>query len=158
MASFNRVILMGNITRDPELRHVPSGLAVTEIGMAINDRRKTQSGEWIDETSFLDVTLWGRNAEIVCEYLKKGSPVMIEGKLKQETWEQEGQKRSKIKVISEKVVLLPSATGRGGRPPGDDGADYSRVNTSTKGSSGYSAPQPTQDYYDGPSDGDDVPF
>jgi len=125
--SLNRVILVGNITRDPELRHIPSGLAVTEVGLAVSDRRKTNTGEWVEETSFIDVTIWGRQAEVVCEYKTKGSPLLVEGRLKQETWEQEGQKRSKLKVICEKMVLLPSGSGKGGRAPGDDGAEYVSV-------------------------------
>ena len=153
--SFNRVILAGNLTRDPELRHIPSGLAVTEIGLAVSDRRKTQSGEWVEDTSFIDVTFWGRQAEIVCEYKTKGSPILVEGRIKQETWEQEGQKRSKLKVICEKLLLLPSGQGKG-RAAGDDGADYSRY--TPKSSSGHSPSPPQQDYYDAPADGDDVPF
>ena len=85
MASFNRVILMGNLTRDPELRYLPSGMAVTDIGLAVNDRRKNANGEWIEETTFVDVTLWGRTAEVASEYLSKGSPVFIEGRLKLDT-------------------------------------------------------------------------
>jgi single-strand DNA-binding protein len=157
MASFNRVVLIGNMTRAPELRHIPSGLAVTDIGLAVNDRRKTQTGEWVDETSFIDVTIWGRQAEVICQYTTKGSPILVEGRLKQDTWEQEGQKRSKLKVICEKMILLPSPSGKSGRPPGDDGADYSRPNI--KSSSGYSSSTPPpQDYYDAPPDGEDVPF
>ena len=174
MANFNRVVLVGNVTRDPELRHIPSGLAVSEIGLAVNDRRKTQAGEWIEETSFIDVTLWGRQAEIVCEYVSKGSPLLVEGRLKQDTWEQEGQKRSKLKVIAEKAVLLPSGQGRGGNRRGgggyDDGVEYSRPNRNSQEYSpqrypnspnNYSSPQtPQQDYYDAspPDGGDDVPF
>lgn len=71
MASFNRVILVGNLTRDPELRYIPSGTAVCDVGLAVNDRRKTASGEWIDETTFVDVTLWSRTAEVASEYLSK---------------------------------------------------------------------------------------
>ena len=82
MASFNRVILIGNLTRDPELRYTRSGLAVMDVGLAVNDRRKNQSGEWVDETTFVDVTLWGRTAEIAGEYLSKGSLVFFEGRLK----------------------------------------------------------------------------
>ena len=75
MASFNRVILVGNVTRDPELRYVPSGMAVTDIGLAVNDRRKdATTGDWIEETTFVDVTLWGRTAEIAGEYLSKARP------------------------------------------------------------------------------------
>ena len=80
MASFNRVILLGNITRDIELKYTPSNLAVTEVGLAVNDRRKSQSGEWVEETTFVDVTLWGRTAEVASEYLGKGSPILIEGR------------------------------------------------------------------------------
>ena len=85
MASFNRVILLGNLTRDPELRYLPSGMAVTDIGLAVNDRRKNANGEWVEETTFVDVTLWGRTAEVASEYLSKGSPVLIEGRLKLDT-------------------------------------------------------------------------
>ena len=106
MASYNRVILVGNLTRDPELRYIPSGTAVTDIGLAINDRRKDQSGNWIEETTFVEVTLWARTAEVVCEYLSKGSSVLIEGRLKFETWEKDGQKRSKLKVIGERLQML----------------------------------------------------
>ena len=158
MASFNRVVLVGNITRIPELRHIPSGLAVTEIGLAVNDRRKTQSGEWVEETSFIDVTFWGRQAEVLCEYKTKGDPILVEGRLKQDTWEKEGQKFSKLKVIAEKMVMLPTGSGKGGsRVAGDDGADYSRHSTKNYGQSS-SSPPPPQDYYDAPPDGDDVPF
>ena len=87
MASFNRVILLGNLTRDIELKYTANQTAVTDIGLAVNDRRKTANGEWVDETTFVDVTLWGRTAEIASQYLSKGSPVLIEGRLKLDTWE-----------------------------------------------------------------------
>jgi single-strand DNA-binding protein len=119
MASYNRVILVGNITRDIELRYTQSGLAVTDIGLAVNDRRKTQSGEWVDETTFVDVTLWGRQAEIAGEYLSKGSPVLIEGRLKLDTWEQEGQKRSKLRVVGERMQMLGTRPA-GARPERSD--------------------------------------
>src|SRR3954452_20792114 len=118
MASFNRVILMGNLTRDVELRYTPSGTAVTDIGLAVNDRRKGQTGEWIEETRFVDITLWGRTAEIASEYLSKGSSALIEGRLKLDTWETDGQKRSKLKVIGEKLQLVGGRGQGGGAPPG----------------------------------------
>lgn len=115
MASFNRVILVGNLTRDIEVRYVSNGgLAVTELGLAVNDRRKNQSGEWVDETTFVDVTLWGRTAEIASEYLSKGAPVLIEGRLKLDTWETDGQKRSKLRVVGEKMQMLGGREGGGG--------------------------------------------
>src|SRR4029078_7679883 len=106
MASFNRVILVGNLTRDPELRYIPSGTAVTDIGLAVNDRRKKAQGEWIDETTFVEVTLWAGTAEVASEYLSKGAPVLIEGRLKLDTWEKDGQKRSKLRVGCEKRQML----------------------------------------------------
>ena len=111
MASFNRVILLGNLTRDIELKYTQSGLAVTEIGLAVSDRRKNQAGEWIEETVFVDVTLWGRTAEVASEYLSKGSPILIEGRLKLDTWESEGQKRSKLKVVGERMQMVGSRAG-----------------------------------------------
>ncbi len=87
MASYNRVILMGNLTRDPEIRYLQSGMAVSDIGVAVNDKRKNANGEWIEEVTFVDVTLWGRTAEVVGEYLGKGSPIFIDGRLKLDTWE-----------------------------------------------------------------------
>jgi single-strand DNA-binding protein len=114
MASFNRVILVGNLTRDPELRYIPSGTAVTDIGLAVNDRRKNASGEWVDETTFVDVTLWARLAEIAGEYLSKGSPVLIEGRLKLDTWEKDGKKNSKLRVVGERMQMLGGRSGPGG--------------------------------------------
>ncbi len=113
MASFNRVILMGNITRDIDLRYLQSGKAVTEVGLAVNDRRKNQQGDWVDEVTFVDVTLWGRTAEVAGEYLSKGSAVMIEGRLKLDTWESDGQKRSKLRVVGEKMVMVGGRSGGG---------------------------------------------
>jgi single-strand DNA-binding protein len=113
MASFNRVILVGNLTRDPELRYIPSGTAVSEIGLAVNDRVK-RNDQWVDETTFVDVTMWGRTAEVANEYLSKGAPVLIEGRLKLDTWEKEGQKRSKLKVVCERMQMLGSREGGGG--------------------------------------------
>jgi single-strand DNA-binding protein len=115
MASYNRVILMGNLTRDVQLRHTPSGTPVTEVGLAVNDRRKGQNGEWIDETTFVEVTFWGRTAEIAGEYLSKGSPVFIEGRLKLDTWEKDGQKNYKLRVVCDRMQLLGGRDGAGPR-------------------------------------------
>lgn len=127
MASFNKVILMGNLTRDPEVRYTQGGTAVSEIGLAVNDRRKDAKGEWIEETTFVDVTLWGRTAEIAGEYLGKGSSVLIEGRLKLDSWEKDGQKRSKLRVVAETMKMLGGKGGGGGRggsaPP--DESEYS---------------------------------
>jgi len=117
MASFNRVILVGNVTRDIELKYTQGGTAVTDVGLAVNDRRKNQAGEWIEETTFIDVTLWGRTAEVAGEYLSKGSPILIEGRLKLDSWETDGQKRSKLRVVGERMQMLGSRGGGGGGGP-----------------------------------------
>lgn len=147
-ASFNRVILLGNLTRDPELRYTPSGTAVTDIGLAVNDRRKGQNGEWVEETTFVDVTLWGRTAEIASEYLTKGSSALIEGRLKLDTWETDGQKRSKLKIIGEKLQLLG---GRGGGGAGSPAGGQRRASSGSESDfdSSRAAPEPTED---------DIPF
>ena len=106
MASFNKVILVGNVTRDIEIRQIGGGSSVCDLGLAVNDRKKTQGGEWVDETTFVDVTLWNKTAEIAVQYLGKGSPVLIEGKLKLESWETDGQKRTKLKVVGERMQML----------------------------------------------------
>jgi len=115
MASFNKVILVGNVTRDPELRQAGS-TQVLDLGLAVNERRK-QGNEWVDETTFVDVTLWGRTAEVAAEYLTKGAPVLIEGRLKLDQWEQDGQKRSKLKVIGDRMQMLGGKPGGSGAQP-----------------------------------------
>ncbi|HTM55580.1 MAG TPA: single-stranded DNA-binding protein [Pirellulales bacterium] len=148
MASFNRVVLVGNLTRDPELRYIPSGTAVTDIGLAVNDRRKGANGEWVDETTFVDVTLWGRTAEIATEYLNKGSSVLIEGRLKLDTWEKDGKKNSKLRVVGERMVMLGGKGGGGGSGgPSRGGA--------TRGEPSYAA---HPDEPEGPPPDDDIPF
>ena len=131
MASYNRVILVGNLTRDPELRYIPSGTAVTDIGLAVNEKVK-RNDQWVEETTFVDVTLWGRTAEVACEYLKKGSPVLIEGRLKLDTWEKDGQQQQKLKVIGEKMQMLGNrGQGSGAGGPGQDNAYSAPVQAQT---------------------------
>lgn len=151
MASYNRVILMGNLTRDVELRYTPSGTPVTEVGLAVNDRRKNQSGEWVDETTFVDVTFWGRTAEVASEYLSKGSPVFIEGRLKLDTWEKDGQKNYKLRVVCDRMQLLGSR-GDGQRSPAPRG-DYSEAPSPAPSQQPAASGEPA-----GPNPGDDIPF
>src|ERR1700676_1253249 len=108
MANLNRVLLIGNLTRDPELRYTPKGTAVTEIGLAVNRIYSGEDGEKKEETTFVDVTLWAREAEIAGQYLRKGRPVFIEGRLQLDTWDdkQTGQKRSRLRVVAENLQLL----------------------------------------------------
>jgi single-strand DNA-binding protein len=161
MASFNRVILLGNITRDFEVKYLQSGTAVTEIGLAVNDRRKNQQGEWVDETTFVDITLWGRTAEVAGEYLAKGSMVLIEGRLKLDQWEKEGQKHYKLRVVGERMQMMPKGGGGGGNRGGgssqqyDDGGDYGEpsgpppARAASRSAPPSVPPPPTQD---------DIPF
>ena len=158
MASYNRVVLVGNLTRDVDLRYTPSQTAVTDIGLAVNDRVK-RNNEWVDETTFVDVTLWGRQAEVANEYLSKGAPVLIEGRLKLDTWEQEGQKRSKLRVVGEKMQMLGSRSG-GGSGGGQSGGG-SRPQSGGQMQPGGHGDYAGAGYGDVPMSGpgdDDVPF
>jgi single-strand DNA-binding protein len=158
MASYNKVILMGNVTRDPELRYIASGTAVTDITLAVNDRRKTASGEWVEETTFVDVTLWGRTAEIAGEYVTKGSPLLNDGRLKLDTWEKDGKKNSKLRVVCDRMQLLG---GRGeGSGKGKPRVAANRAPARTEENFDQSAPE----YDDAPAASgtvgadDDIPF
>lgn len=121
MANFNRVILVGNLTRDVEIKYLQSGMAVTEIGLAMNHKYKSKSGELVEEPVFVDVTLWGRTAELAGEYLGKGSNVLIEGRLKYDTWEKDGQKHSKLRVVGENMQFLGAPRSAGGSVGGGGG-------------------------------------
>jgi len=115
MASLNKVFLAGNLTRDPELRYTPGGTAVAQFGMAVNRKFKNREGKMQEEATFVDIEVWGRQAETTSEYLSKGSPALIEGRLKLDTWEskQTGEKRSKLRVVGERVQFLGSRGTRG---------------------------------------------
>jgi len=107
MASFNKVLLMGNLTRDPELRYTSSGAAVASFGLAVN-RKFKQGEEWKDEACFVDITVWAKQGENCAQYLKKGSLVFLEGRLNYQAWEKDGQKRSKLEVVANNVQFLNS--------------------------------------------------
>lgn len=113
--SINRVIISGNLTRDPELRQTQSGMAVLSFGVAVNDRRKNPStGEWEDYPNFVDCTMFGARANSLANYLSKGTKVSIEGKLRWSQWERDGQKRSKLEVIVDELEFMSSRNGNGG--------------------------------------------
>ena len=115
MASLNKVLLIGNLTRDPELRYTPQGAAVCEFAIAMNRTFTSKTGEKKEEVTFIDIVTWARTAEICGEYLKKGRPVFVEGRLQQDRWEQpDGQKRSRVRVTAERVQFLGSPAGGGG--------------------------------------------
>ena len=128
MPNLNKVMLIGNLTRDPEVKFTPKGTAIAELGLAINRTWKNESGEKQEETTFVDVTLWGRQAEIAKEYLTKGRPVYIEGRLQLDSWDDKatGQKRTKLKVTGEQMQLLGGRDSAGGGDGGGGGGNYSR--------------------------------
>jgi single-strand DNA-binding protein len=130
MATFNRVILLGNLTRDPELRYLAQKTPVCDARLAVNDR-VNRDGQWVDEPTFVDVTLWGRTAEVANEFLRKGSAVLIEGRLKQDSWETpEGEKRSRLKVVAERMRMLGKngAAASGAEAAGEHSLDADSIN------------------------------
>lgn len=124
MASYNKVMLIGNLTRDPEVRYTPKGSAVCDIGLAVNRVYSSESGEKVEEVTFVDVVLWAKLAELAGKYLHKGRPVFIEGRLQMDSWEdkQTGQKRTRLRVVGEQMQFLGSPQG-GDRPAGGGGDD-----------------------------------
>ena len=163
MANLNKVMLIGNLTRDPELRHTPKGTAVAELGLAINRVWMDEQKGKQEETTFVDVTLWGRQAELAQQYLSKGRPVYIEGRLNLDTWDDKatGQKRSKLKVIGENLQFLSSGQGQGGQGGGGNsqgGGGYSQQNSRApeqrSGPPQGASPAPMDDF----QEDDDIPF
>jgi single-strand DNA-binding protein len=162
MPNLNKVLIMGNLTRDPEIKYTPKGTAVADISLAINRVYSTDQGERREETTYVDVELWGRQAEIAGEYLRKGRPVFIEGRLKLDTWDdkQTGQKRSKMRVVGEALQLLGAREGGNGGGGAGDGGETS-VNSprqSPRGAarSGGMPAKPVDPDLD--VEGDEVPF
>ena len=153
MASFNKVILVGNLTRDPQVKYTTGGTAVTEIGLAVNRRwLDKQSNQWKDETTFVDITLWGRTAEIAGEYLAKGRPVLIAGRLQLDTWDdkESGQKRSTLRVVGENMTMLGGKGDNAGGGGGGGGSSYPGKSQS----SGASRNAPAEsDHFGGDSSG-----
>jgi len=154
--NFNRVFLMGNLTRDIEVRHSPQNIAIAKLGLAVNRRFRTQDGEQREETTFVDCDAFGRTAEVMAQYLRKGRPVFIEGRLKLDQWQdQQGNNRSKLKVVVESFQFIDSGQGGQGGPSGDGGG--SRAAAAGGGGGGYA--QPAGGYDDAPvPPDDDIPF
>ena len=138
MANLNKVMLLGNLTRDPEVRYTPKGTAVGDLGLAVNRRVSDGNGNWSDEVTFVDVTVWGTNAENAQKYLTKGRGVFIEGRLQMDTWEdkQSGQKRSKLKVVAEVLQFLPDGKG-GATPPQGGGGGGGSTQRGSSAEPGY---------------------
>ena len=155
MAYLNKVFLIGNLTRDPELRVTPKGTAICQFGIAVNRQFKDESGATRDETTFVDIEAWGKQGELVSKYLSKGSLAMVEGRLKFDQWEDKtsGQKRSKIKVVLDNVQFLSSRGGAAGGGPGAPGGE------AESSGQGGPAPRPSRPASGAPEGGDeDVPF
>lgn len=169
MASYNKVILLGNLTRDPELRYTPKGQAVAKLGLAVNRSYKSETGETKEEVTFIDVDAWGKQAELIGQYLKKGNPLFVEGRLRLDQWDDKntGQKVSKLKVVMENFQFVGGNRGSeagGGVGGGGGGGGY--------GAPSQAAPQqqpqrpsrpspapPSSDGGEGPAgEVDDVPF
>jgi len=174
MPNYNKVLLMGNLTRDPELRYTPGGAAVCEFGLAVNRQWKNQqSGEMQEETTFVDITVWGRQGETANQYLSKGRPIFIEGRLQLDTWEtQDGQKRSKMRVVAERFQFLGSrgegggggggGGGSGGGGGGGGGGSYRQASPQRQQPRPPAPPPQEPTVQEGPRDDDlnldDIPF
>jgi single-strand DNA-binding protein len=144
MASINRVVLVGNLTKDPELRHTPSGTAVCNLRLAVNTRRKDETGQWVDKPNYFDITVWGNQGERCAQYLSKGRPVGVDGRLEWREWETpEGNKRQAVEVVADSVQFLGGRDGDGGGGGGYIPADATAT--------------PAGDFPASPTD-DDIPF
>src|SRR5258708_4222195 len=161
--SLNQVTLMGNLTRDPELRQTPNGQSVTSFSLALNRSYKDASGEWREVTDYIDIVCWGPLAERVAQYLSKGRRCLVQGRLQSRSWEQEGQKRSKVEVLANDVTFLDS---RGADDNGSDGGSASASATDTSATAAKPAPTKKakaddvviEDVGDAPINLDDIPF
>ena len=140
--NINRVIVVGNLTRDPELRHTPSGMAVCSLRIAVNTTRKDETGQWVDKPNYFDVTVWGQQGENCAQYLSKGRPVAIDGRLEWREWEQDGNKRQAVEIVADNVQFL------GGRQDAEGGSPaYVPAGAASSG----------EDFPTSPAD-DDIPF
>jgi len=160
MPNFNKVILAGNLTRDPELRYLPKGTATARLGLAINRQWRDEAGQTKEEVTFVDVDAWGKQAETICQYLKKGQPILIEGRLKLDSWDdkQTNQKRYQLRVVVEGFQFL--GTGGGNREGGfaPSAPDASRQQRpAARPAPGAAAPPPASEEMP-PDAEDDVPF
>ena len=157
MASFNQVILLGNLTRDVELRHTPGNQAVANIGLAINRQYQTREGERREDTTFVDCEAWGRQAEVMAQYLSKGRPVFIQGRLKLDTWQdQQGQNRSKLKVVVENFQFVGGRDGGEGGGGGGGGGGFRRGSINEGGGGSFQPAGGGGGHQ--PIDDSDIPF
>jgi single-strand DNA-binding protein len=155
MANFNKVILAGNLTRDPEMRYTPKGTAIANFGLALNRKWKSESGETKEEVTFVDIEAWDRQAEVVAQYFKKGNPILVEGRLKLDQWEDKNthQKQSKLKVRLESFSFLGTGAGRG-----SEGGAPMPPPAARPSAAAAAAPEPAAEAEPPQPEEDDVPF
>lgn len=156
--SVNQVILMGNLTRDPELRQTPSGQSVVSFSLALNRAYKDQSGEWVEATDYIDVVAWGPLAERVAQYLNKGRRALVQGRLQSRSWEQDGQKRSKVEVLANDVTFVDGRGESGGDGGEGNSSSASRGASSSSTSNKKKKDDVIEDIGDEPINLDDIPF
>ncbi len=165
MPDLNKVMLMGNLTRDPEVRYTPKGSAVGDLSIAINRVYRTDDGQSREEVCYVDIVVWGRQAETCKEYLSKGRPIFVEGRLQLDQWESNGEKKSKLRVVAERIQFLGGG-GQGGGQGGSTGGGYKKPASSgasypSEGGSSHSAPPPRSSDappHSEPPAEDDIPF
>lgn len=156
--SFNQVILMGNLTRDPELRTTPNGHSVCGFSLALNRSYKNASGDWTEATDFIDIVAWGALGERVAQYLTKGRPALVSGRLQSRSWEQEGQKRSKVEVVANDVTFLGGSGGQGQAAADEPAATPAATKPAAKKSAKKDEDVVIEDIGDEPINLDDIPF
>lgn len=154
---FNKVILMGNLTRDPEVRNLPSGQSVTSFGLAVNRTWRGQDGNPQESVSYIDCVAWGKTGEIIAQYVQKGRPLLVSGRLEQRSWEKDGQKHSKVEVVVEDFNFVGGGAGSdgGSRAPA---ASASSSSSSSSSSSPKKKDDVVEDIGDEPINLDDIPF
>lgn len=154
---FNKVILMGNLTRDPETRQTPSGQSVTNFSLAVNRTWKSQDGQTQEAVSYIDCVAWGRTGEVIAQYMQKGRPILVSGRLDQRSWEQDGNKRSKVEVIVEDFNFVGGGDGGGNYSGGSSASTSSSAPTNKKDNSS-SDDVVIEDIDDKPIDLSEIPF
>ena len=157
MANINRVVLVGNLTRDPELRHTPGGTAVCSLRLAVNSRRKDQTGQWVEKPNYFDVTVWGAQGQNCAQYLSKGRPVAIDGRLEWREWDaKDGTKRQSVDIVADTVQFLGSRGDNGG---GQQSSDQGFATTSdVPGDTDFPDTDPVGAHAGGGGGDDDIPF
>lgn len=155
---FNKVILMGNLTRDPETRQTPNGQSVTNFALAVNRTWKGQDGQMQEQVSFIDCVAWGRTGEVIAQYMQKGRPILVSGRLDQRSWEQDGNKRSKVEVIVEDFNFVGGGNDGGGFSGGSSSSSSGDSGSSKSSSSKKSDDVVIEDIDDKPIDLSEIPF